>query len=188
MVDPAARASALFDETFRSAFRSAPSVGYSQPWRFVEIAAPDRRAAIVAEFERANDAAARGYDDERQARYRALKLAGLREAPVHLAAFADRGTAFGAGLGRASMPEMLEYSVVTAVFTLWLAARALGIGVGWVSILDPDRVAAILDVPASWRLVAYLCIGYPVEEHEDRELARAGWETTDPEALRVHRR
>ncbi len=167
---------------------TAPSVGYSQPWRFVEVASPERRAEVVAEYERANELAALRYDDERRAQYRALKLAGLREAPVHLAAFADRGTAFGEGLGRASMPEMLEYSVVTAVFTLWLAARARGIGVGWVSILDPVRIGEILAVPPAWQLVAYLCVGYPVEEHEDRELARAGWETGDASATQLYRR
>ena len=80
--------------------------------------------------------------------YAQLKLAGLEEAPGHLAVFADRSTAQGHGLGRHTMPEMIEYSAVTAVHTIWLAARAQGIGMGWVSILDPQAVAALLDVPA----------------------------------------
>jgi len=162
--------------------RLSPSVGNSQPWRFVRVSDPARRAAIVGSFERCNDAAAERYADERAALYRSLKLAGLREAPVHLAVFCDETTEAGLGLGRATMPEMLRYSVVGAVQTFWLAARARGLGVGWVSILDPCDVTASLDVPASWRLVAYLCVGYPQEEHLDPELVRHGWQEADPAA------
>jgi 5,6-dimethylbenzimidazole synthase len=158
---------------------TAPSVGFSQPARFVRVADPDRRAAIVAEYERCNRAALDGYSGAKRELYASLKLAGLREAPVHLAVFAAEATERGSGLGRAQMPETLAYSVVAAIQTLALAARARDIGVGWVSILDPQRVRAIVDVAASWRLVAYLCLGYPVEEHEDRELVRAGWEDAD---------
>jgi 5,6-dimethylbenzimidazole synthase len=86
------------------------------------------------------------------------------------------------------MPETLRYSVVTAVYTLWLAARARGIGVGWVSILDPEAVGAALEVPGSWSLVAYLCVGYPREEHRDLELARHGWEARADTAEVVVRR
>lgn len=160
----------------------APSVGYSQPTRFVRVRDPERRAAVVAEYERCNATAATAYAGERHATYVSLKLAGLREAPVHLAAFVDTATPRGDNLGRASMPEMLAYSTVLAVHTLWLAARARGIGVGWVSIVDPASVARTLDVPDAWQLVAYLCVGYPQEEHLDRELARAGWESADREA------
>jgi 5,6-dimethylbenzimidazole synthase len=162
-----------------AAAHRAPSVGNSRPWRFVRVSEPGRRAAVTADFARCNDAAAEGYDAERAARYRALKLAGLNEAPVHLAAFCDGATAAGLGLGRASMPETLAYSVVGAVQCFWLAARARGLGVGWVSILRPDAVAEILAVPETWRLVAYLCVGYPVEEHVDPELERHGWQAED---------
>ena len=147
-----------------------------------------RRLAIISEYERCNAEALAEYSGERARRYAGLKLAGLREAPVHLAVFADEETARGAGLGRHTMPETAAYSAVTAVHTLWLAARSRGIGVGWVSILEPDRVRAILETPASWRFVAYLCVGYPIEEHSDRELARAGWETDDPAAIAVDER
>ncbi len=167
---------------------AAPSVGFSQPWRFVEVASPARRRAVVAEFERANARAAAAYDDAASASYRTLKLAGLREAAAHLAVFCDEATPVGRGLGRASMPEMLAYSVVLAVHTLWLSARANGIGVGWVSILDPLRVATLLDVEPSWSLVAYLCVGYPAEEHVEREIARAGWERERDDGARLHRR
>jgi 5,6-dimethylbenzimidazole synthase len=163
----------------------SPSVGYSQPTRYVRVSDPRRRAEIVAEFERSNAIASAGYDAEVRASYAKLKLAGLREAPEHLAVFVDGETARGAGLGRQSMPEMLAYSTVIAVHTFWLAARIRGIGVGWVSIFEPDVVARILDVPQSWKLVAYLCIGYPQEEHLDRELARAKWEQSDPAAATI---
>ena len=154
----------------------SPSVGNSQPWRFVRVADPERRAQVVASFERCNAAAAEGYAAEQREAYVRLKLAGLREAPVHLAVFCDEATAPGHGLGRATMPEMLRYSVVTAVQTFWLAARAHGLGVGWVSILEPDTVCETLAVPCAWSLVAYLCVGFPVEEHEDPELVRHGWQ------------
>ncbi|KMO44457.1 cob(II)yrinic acid a,c-diamide reductase [Methylobacterium tarhaniae] len=154
----------------------SPSVGNSQPWRFVRVSDPERRAAVTASFGRCNAAAAAAYDDARASAYRSLKLAGLREAPVHLAVFCDEATGAGHGLGRATMPEMLRYSVVTAIHTFWLAARSHGLGAGWVSILCPEEVAAALDVPPAWRLIAYLCVGYPAEEHADPELVRHGWQ------------
>ena len=165
-----------------------PSVGNSQPWRFVRVADPTRRAGVIASFERCNGEAAAGYADARRDRYAALKLAGLREAPVHLAVFCDEATEAGFGLGRATMPEMLRYSVVGAVQSFWLAARARGLGVGWVSILEPVAVARLLDVPEAWRLVAYLCVGHPVEEHRDPELVRHGWQDHDPRASRLYER
>ncbi|MDP4026383.1 5,6-dimethylbenzimidazole synthase [Methylobacterium sp. NEAU 140] len=163
-----------------AAAHRAPSVGNSRPWRFVRVSDPGRRAAVADSFGRCNEAAAGTYEAARAAQYRALKLAGLREAPVHLAAFCDAATGTGLGLGRATMPETLAYSVVGAVQCLWLAARARGLGVGWVSILEPEAVAGILAVPPAWRLVAYLCLGWPQEEHADPELERHGWQPEDP--------
>lgn len=154
----------------------APSVGLSQPWRFVIVESFARRAAIVEDFNYCNREALRAYENDRAALYARLKLAGLNEAPAQLAVFADEATPAGHGLGRRTMPEMLRYSVVTAIANLWLAARAAGIGVGWVSILDPDRVREILDVPPSWRLIAYLCLGYPETESLTPELEAEGWE------------
>jgi len=154
----------------------APSVGNAQPWRFVTVDEPERRRAVTAVFERCNAEALAAQPDERRALYARLKLAGLREAPVHLAVFCDGGTAQGNGLGRATMPATLEWSAVLAVHTLWLAARAEGVALGWVSILDPDEVARLLDVPADWRLVAYLCLGYPTEDSDRPELERVGWQ------------
>ena len=160
----------------------APPVGYSQPSRFVSVCDTARRTAVIDDYERANAEAEATYPNARRATYTALKLAGLREAPVHLAVFVDTATTRGEGLGRRSMPEMLAYSTVLAVHTFWLAARARGIGVGWVSIVDPSVVARVLDVPAAWSLVAYLCVGYPQEEHLDRELSRNGWEDAESAA------
>jgi len=154
----------------------APSVGLSQPWRFVYVESAERRRAVVESFTRANEDALAGYAGEKHAIYAGLKLAGLREAPVHLAVFSDDGTHTGSGLGQQTMPETLHYSVVAAIQTLWLAARADGIGMGWVSILDPQKVTRALDVPAGWNLVAYLCLGFPAEEHLDPELERHHWE------------
>jgi len=154
----------------------APSVGLSQPWRFVLVENAARRAAVRANFERANAEALAAYAGEEAQRYARLKLAGLDEAPVHLAVFADRSTAQGRGLGRQTMPETIEYSAVIAIHTLWLLARAHGVGMGWVSILDPLELVRTLDVPAAWSLVAYLCLGYPAETDDTPALERQGWE------------
>lgn len=154
----------------------APSVGLSQPWRFVHVESPERRQAVVRSFTDANAQALAGYSGEKHAIYATLKLEGLKEAPVHLAVFSDDGTHTGSGLGQQTMPETLHYSVVAAIQTLWLAARADGIGMGWVSILDPKAVTRVLDVPQGWSLVAYLCLGLPAEKHLDPELERHHWE------------
>lgn len=100
----------------------------------------------------------------------------MQEAPVHLAVFCDDSTTKGKGLGAGTMPEMRRYSCVSAIMQFWLAARAHGLGVGWVSILDPEMLCRDLDVPTDWALVAYLCIGYPTEDNITPELERKGWE------------
>jgi len=166
----------------------APSVGLSQPWRFVIVEDERRRAAVRESFTTCNAEALADYSENRAAHYARLKLAGLDEAPLHLAVFADRATPQGGGLGRRTMPEMAEYSVVAAVHTIWLAARAEGLGMGWVSILDPARVKAILDVPEAWRFIGYFCLGFPEEEHVQRDLERAGWERRRPVSGFVLRR
>ena len=166
----------------------SPSVGLSQPWRFVIVDDLARRRAVLDEFSACNAEALEGYAGDLAARYAGLKLAGLKEAPGQLAVFADRTTEDGHGLGRRTMPEMIEYSVVAAVSTMWLAARAEGIGMGWVSILDPSRVKLILDVPAPWRFIGYFCLGYPESEHDSPELERAGWERRQPTESFVLRR
>jgi 5,6-dimethylbenzimidazole synthase len=154
----------------------APSVGLSQPWRFVTVDDADRRSSVRRNFEHCNAEALAAQASERATLYARLKLAGLDDAPCHLAVFADRTTDQGHGLGRRTMPEMVEYSAVTAVHTLWLAARAEGIGMGWVSILDPDEIATTLDVPADWKFIGYFCLGFPQEDDDIPALERAAWE------------
>jgi 5,6-dimethylbenzimidazole synthase len=166
----------------------APSVGLSQPWRFVLVDAAERRAGIARNFAECNAAALQLQSPGRAAFYARLKLAGLDEAPCHLAVFTDPQTGQGHGLGRLTMPEMLDYSAVAAIHTLWLAARAEGIGMGWVSILDPRAVCEILDVPPSWRLIGYFCLGYPAAEDDSPELEREGWEARRPAAEFMVRR
>ncbi len=166
----------------------APSVGLSEPWRFVIVDDPDRRRTIRENFEASNEAALAAQDQSRRALYARLKLAGLDQAPAHVAAFADPDDAQGHGLGRASMPGALDFSVAIAVHTLWLAARLRGIGLGWVSILNPDAVRVALDVPPRWRFIGYLCIGYPSAEDDRPALQRAGWEQRRDPASRVLRR
>ena len=161
----------------------SPSVGNSQPWRWVRVESEAPRDAVRRSFRRCNEEALGGYRGERAQTYASLKLAGLDDAPVHLAVFAAADPEQGHGLGRRTMPETLAFSVVTAVSNLWLAARARGIGVGWVSIVDPDEVTTALDVPGDWRLIAYLCLGYPEIESDTPELELVGWQgRTDPAA------
>ncbi|MEL7429613.1 MAG: 5,6-dimethylbenzimidazole synthase [Pseudomonadota bacterium] len=154
----------------------APSVGNSRPWRFVEVASPEIRARVIANFESSNQAASQGYDPQRQAEYLQLKLAGLREAPVHLAVFTDLSPREGDGLGRQTMPETLTYSTITAIHQLWLVARTMNLGVGWVSILDTTDMNALIGVDPDWVFTAYLCVGYPTQEYDTPELQRRGWQ------------
>ncbi len=108
----------------------APSVGLSQPWRFVIVGDSGRRQAVMDNFESCNADALSDYTGDLSIRYAAPKLAGLREAPCHLAVFADHATVVGRGLGQRTMPETADYSTVRAVFSIWLAARAEGVGMG----------------------------------------------------------
>ncbi|PDQ21193.1 5,6-dimethylbenzimidazole synthase [Mesorhizobium sanjuanii] len=163
----------------------APSVGLSQPWRFVVVESPERRETIKACFERCNAEALASFCGERAALYARLKLAGLNEAPCQFAVFADHTTGQGHGLGRMTMPATIEYSAVMAVHTLWLAARAEGLGMGWVSILDPVEMATILDTPPQWTLIGYFCLGYPSQQQNVPELEREGWEVRRPPIIMV---
>ncbi|MEO8882267.1 MAG: 5,6-dimethylbenzimidazole synthase [Devosia sp.] len=166
----------------------SPSVGLSEPWRFVIVETPAVRAQIRACFETCNAEALASQSGERAALYARLKLAGLDDAPCQFALFADGDTAQGHALGRLTMPATIDYSAVMAVHTLWLAARAEGVGLGWVSILDPPQIAAILDVPPAWRLIGYFCLGWPAADDVVPALERLNWEHRRPPAATIHRR
>jgi 5,6-dimethylbenzimidazole synthase len=146
------------------------------------------RDAVIANFNACNARALASYEGERAALYASLKLAGLREAPVHLAVFCDHAAEAGFGLDRKTMPEALDYSGVVAIHTFCLAAWAQGIGVGWLSILEPGEICHALDVPPNWKLIAYLCAGFPFEEHLDPELERHQWQPRATDDDWLHRR
>src|SRR5262249_34994818 len=154
----------------------SPSVGLSQPWRFVIVDDPSRRRGVLDQFKACNTTALKFFSGELAARYARLKLAGPEEAPRQIAVFTDRERQVGQGLGQSRMRETAEYPGVAAICTIWLAARAEGIGMGWISTLDPARMAEILDVPATWHFVGYFCLGYPQSESDTPELEREGWE------------
>ncbi len=166
-------------------FQDAPSVGLSEPWRIVQLKSDASRQKALENFQSANADALADYDGEKANLYASLKLSGMKDAPVQLAIFCEEDTPKGGGLGAQTMPEMRRYSVVAAIMTFWLKARAHGLGLGWVSILDPDQLRADLDVPNNWTLVAYLCMGYPQEETLTPELETVGWEARDPELTKV---
>ena len=164
----------------------APSVGNSRPWRVIRVQDPDRRSRIADLFAQSNAAAAAAYADADRDAYLALKLAGLQEAPEHLAVFSVPDPAAGRGLGRQTMPETVLYSTVMAMYALWLTARAENLGLGWVSILDPQAAAATLDAPPDWQFVGYLCLGYAEFSDDTPLLHRSGWQinTVQPWLIR----
>ncbi len=158
----------------------APSVGFMQPWNFIVIRDPDRKAQVHRAFARANDEAKALFAEERQALYASLKLEGILKAPVNLCITCDRTRGGKVILGRTHNPQMDVYSTVCAVQNLWLAARAEGIGVGWVSIYHDRDMRRILGVPDHVEIVAYLCIGYVDELYDAPELQKRGWRNRLP--------
>ena len=164
----------------------APSVGLMQPWGFIVIRNGKVRQTVYEIFDRASRTAAQIYTDDRRALYDTLKLAGILEAPINLCVTCDEATARGHGLGRQTMPDTVRYSTVCAVQNLWLAARAEGVGVGWVSILDVDELRAALTIPEVVVPVAYLCLGYVTEFGTEPDLEIKGWEQRAPLAGLIH--
>ncbi|MEP3197335.1 MAG: 5,6-dimethylbenzimidazole synthase [Lentilitoribacter sp.] len=154
----------------------APSVGNSRPWRFVRVISDDLKMRVYENFKSSNASAADVYSDDELDHYTNLKLAGLKEAPLHLAVFTELNPELGKGLGRQTMPETLIYSTVIAIHNLWLAARTMNIGVGWVSILKPNELNTMLDVPNDWQFTGYLCLGYPKFNTEEPELHQTSWQ------------
>lgn len=153
----------------------APSVGFMQPWNFILIRDPDVRRQVHAAFQRANDEARQLFHDERQELYASLKLEGILDSALNIAVTCDRRRFGPVVLGRTQQPDMDLFSAVCAVQNLWLAARAEGIGVGWVSILKPEDLHAILGLPDGVVPVAYLCVGFTDHFATEPELKTAGW-------------
>jgi 5,6-dimethylbenzimidazole synthase len=162
------------------AAHNAPSVGMMQPWRFIVIRDFTVRQAIHEIFLDANQQARDSYEGEQQKNYAGMKLEGILEAPQNLCIVCDSQSSQGHQLGRRTMPETALYSAVCAIQNLWLAARAEGVGVGWVSILEPNRVRRALEIPEHITLVAYLCLGYVEAFAGVPDLERSGWEKRTP--------
>lgn len=162
----------------------SPSVGFSQPWEFVLIREQQTKQAVADVFKAENAKAVQQFSSEKREQYAKLKLEGILKAPVNIAVFYK--PAEGAVLGQTSMDEVGEYSVVCAVQNMWLMARALNVGMGWVSILDSLQVKNILKAPKQNKLVAYLCLGYVDQFLEQPELERAKWESRKPLEQAMH--
>jgi 5,6-dimethylbenzimidazole synthase len=158
----------------------APSVGLMQPWNFIVIRSASTKAKIKELFLRENERAAANYKGSRAALYRSLKLEGIEEAPVNLCVTCDRTRAGPHVLGRNTIVDTDVYSTCCAIQNLWLAARAEGIGVGWVSILNNDDLRKVLGIPEHIAPVAYLCLGYAEEFFTEPELQRRGWASRLP--------
>jgi 5,6-dimethylbenzimidazole synthase len=158
----------------------APSVGLSQPWNFLVVQSPQIKQAVHQAFVEANEEAAALFEGERQQQYRQLKLQGILDAPVNVCITCDRQRGGEVVLGRTHQPQMDIYSTVCAVQNFWLAARAEGIGVGWVSIISPDRLSSILNLPSHVVPIAYLCVGYVAFFRQRPELEERGWEGRRP--------
>ncbi|HVJ07827.1 MAG TPA: 5,6-dimethylbenzimidazole synthase [Acidisarcina sp.] len=158
------------------AAHQAPSVGLMQPWRFLVIESRTIREEIFEIFQDASAQEHQTYSGEREQLYSRLTLQGILTAPVNLCVVCDSDSSRGHSLGRHTMPETALYSAVCAIQNLWLAARAEGVGVGWVSILHPERVKAVLKIPASMTLVGYFCMGFVKNFAPEPELEQAGWE------------
>jgi len=153
----------------------APSVGFMQPWNFIIVDDADIKQQIYENFERQNQIAAQNYDEPRKRLYSSLKLQGILDAPINLVVTCDSSRGGPHVLGRNTMPQTDVFSVCCAIQNLWLAARVENIGVGWVSILQPDEVKRILSIPDPIQLIAYLCMGYPKEYETTPKLERVGW-------------
>jgi 5,6-dimethylbenzimidazole synthase len=153
----------------------APSVGYMQPWSFLVIRDSEVKRQVHDAFLEAHAEAALMFSEEKRGVYSKLKLEGIIEAPVNICVTCDRDRAGPTVIGRTHIRAMDLYSSVCAVQNLWLAARAEGLGVGWVSIFDNGTVQRILEIPKRVVPIAYLCVGKVRGYHERPELEAAGW-------------
>jgi 5,6-dimethylbenzimidazole synthase len=157
------------------AAHQAGSVGFSQPWNFIVIDDLETRRRIRDHVDSERLSAADAFEENRKAQYLSLKLEGILEAPLNICVTCDR-TRFGpAVIGRHTIKETDIYSTCIAIQNLWLAARAEGIGVGWVSILKREVIQKILALPAHVAVVGYMCVGYPVKFADRPLLESVGW-------------
>lgn len=180
---------AIPDEVLARILRAAhhaPSVGFMQPWDFIVIDSLAVREQVLNSFNEENAKASGNYTGERQQTYRTLKLQGILESPINLCITCDRSRGGPHVLGRNSIMEMDLFSTCLSVQNLWLAARAEGIGVGWVSILDQGILSDILQLPDHVYPLAYLCLGYVSEFLEQPELQAKGWRSRLPLEELVH--
>jgi nicotinate-nucleotide--dimethylbenzimidazole phosphoribosyltransferase len=169
----------------RAAHRG-PSVGLSQPWDFLVIRDTGTRAAVQALAGAGREAFAERLPRGRQQQFDRLKVEAILDAPVNIAVTCDAARGGRYVLGRATMPETASYSTACAVQNLWLAARAEGVGVGWVSFFDERELVHTLGLPEHLRLVAYLCVGYVSRFPPTPELAESGWALRRPLEWAVH--
>lgn len=153
----------------------APSVGFMQPWNFIVIRDAARRAEVRDLFLAAREQELPAIEQERQALYRKLKLEGICESALNICITCDRQRSQGSPLGRWHNPEMDLYSTVCAVQNFWLAARAEGVGVGWVSIIEAGALKSLLSIPDHVTPVAYLCVGRVSEFAPKPDLETHGW-------------
>lgn len=158
----------------------APSVGFMQPWNFVIVRDADTKRAVQAAFRRGAEAEERQIDAERRTHYRSLKLEGILKAPLNICVTCDRKRHGATGLGRTQQPETDLLSAACAVQNLWLAARIEGVGVGWVSIMQPQELKQILRIPDEIAVVAYLCVGYVEQAYQRPELEVRRWASRIP--------
>lgn len=169
-----------------NAAHHAPSVGFMQPWDFIVIDSTEVRRTVLDIFNDENRKAADNYEGNRHAQYKNLKLQGILESPVNLCITCDRSRGGTHVLGRNSIVETDLFSTCLAVQNFWLAARAEGIGVGWVSILDQKKLAETLKLPEHVYPLAYLCLGYVSEFLDQPELEKKGWRSRLPLSDLVH--
>ncbi|WP_443024266.1 5,6-dimethylbenzimidazole synthase [Sneathiella sp.] len=162
-------------EKLLQAAHHAPSVGFMQPWNFILIREAAQKQKIWEAFNRANEEAAQMFDAERQSLYQKLKLEGILKSPLNICITCDRSRGGEVILGRTHNPQMDLYSSVCAVQNLWLAARAEGIGMGWVSIYHDRELKDLLGIPEEIEIIAYLCLGYVDALYEEPELQAKGW-------------
>lgn len=158
----------------------APSVGFMQPWNFMVIRDAEVKQRVHQAFVKANDEARQMFEGERRELYSSLKLQGILEAPINLCITCDRDRIKGPVLGRTHIKTMDLFSTVCAVQNLWLAARAEGLGVGWVSIVEQSDLRQALGIPEKIVPIAYLCLGHVSHFNDQPELQQKGWRSRLP--------